>query len=119
MVLPNITRRLFMKGIGALAGKAAMPKAATNLLPDVKEAVKMDSAPWINSMVNAVKNVVDSGKSISLKSGAKINYLKKPRNQYEGHTLSVKTADGRDDIITFKEKEVYNYINTNSTTYNN
>ena len=103
MVLPNITRRLFMKGIGALAGKAAMPKAATNLLPDVKEAVKMDSAPWINSMVNAVKNVVDSGKSISLKSGAKINYLKKPRNEYEGHTLSVKTADGRDDIITFKE----------------
>jgi hypothetical protein len=103
MVLPNITRRLFMKGIGALAGKAVMPKMATKLLPDVKEAVKMDSAPWINSMVNAVKNVVDSGKSISLKSGAKINYLKKPRNEYEGHTLSVKTADGNDDIITFKE----------------
>jgi hypothetical protein len=103
MVLPNITRRLFMKGIGALASKAVMPKMATKLLPDVKEAVKMDSAPWINSMVNAVKNVVDSGKSISLKSGAKINYLKKPRNEYEGHTLSVKTADGGDDIITFKE----------------
>ena len=53
MVLPNITRRLFMKGIGALASKVVMPKMATKLLPDVKEAVKMDSAPWINSMVNA------------------------------------------------------------------
>ena len=103
MVLPNITRRLFMKGIGALAGKAVMPKTVTNLLPDIKKAVKMDSAPWINSMVNAVKSVADSGKGISLGSGAKIKYLKGPRNEYEGHTLAVKTADGNDDIITFKE----------------
>ena len=103
MVLPNITRRAFMKGIGALAGKAALPKMATKLLPDIKEAVKMDSAPWINSMVNAVKSVADSGKGISLGSGAKIKYLKGPRNEYEGHTLAVKTADGNDDIITFKE----------------
>jgi len=107
MVLPAISRRLFLKGLGALAGKAALPKAATNLLPDVKEAVKMDSAPWINSMVNAVKYVANSGKGdvLELGSGAKIKYLKAPQNQYQPHKLSIKTADGNEDFINFKESK--------------
>jgi len=99
----NISRRLFLKGLGALAGKAALPKTVTNLLPDVKKAVKMDSAPWINSMVNTVKKAADTGQSFSLGNGAKISYLKAPQNQYQPHQLSIKTVDGFEDRINFKE----------------
>jgi len=103
--IANISRRLFLKGLGAVAGKAALPKTVTNLLPDVKEAVKMDSAPWINSMVNTVKKAADTGQSFSLGNGAKISYLKAPKNKYEPHQLSIKTVDGFEDRINFKESK--------------
>ena len=105
MVLPAISRRLFLKGLGALAGKAALPKAATNLLPDVKEAVKMDSAPWIESMVKMAKVSVDQRAPIKLPNGTEISYLKAPQNQYQPHKLSIKTADGNEDFINFKESK--------------
>jgi len=103
MVLPAISRRLFLKGLGALAGKAALPKMATKLLPDVKKAVNMDSAPWIESMVKMAKVSVDQRAPIKLPNGVEISYLKAPQNQYQPHQLSIKTADGFEDRINFKE----------------
>ncbi len=105
MVLPAISRRLFMKGLGALAGKAALPKTVSNLLPDVKETVKMDSAPWIESMVKMAKVSVDQRAPIKLPNGTEISYLKAPQNQYQPHKLSIKTADGNEDFINFKESK--------------
>lgn len=92
-----------MKGLGALAGKAALPKMATKLLPDVKKAVNMDSAPWIESMVKMAKVSVDQRAPIKLPNGVEISYLKAPQNQYQPHQLSIKTADGFEDRINFKE----------------
>jgi hypothetical protein len=65
----------------------------------------MDSAPWINSMVNTVKQAADTGQSFSLGNGAKISYLKAPKNKYEPHQLSIKTVDGFEDRINFKESK--------------
>ena len=79
MVLPSLTRRAFMKGLGALAGKAALPKTVTNLLPDVKKAVNMDSAPWIENMVNMARANVASRAPILFGNGTKISYLKAPK----------------------------------------
>ena len=55
MVLPNITRRLFMKGLGALAGSTALPKGIASLA--TKEAVKTIpyAPPWVNSLVGTLK----------------------------------------------------------------
>ena len=103
MVIPNISRRLFLKGLGALASKAALPIAATNILAGVKEAVNMDSAPWIESMVKMAKVSVDQRAPIKLPNGVEISYLKAPQNQYQPHQLSIKTADGNEDLINFKE----------------
>ena len=38
MVIPSITRRAFMKGIAALAGKAAMPKTPQKEKNPVKKS---------------------------------------------------------------------------------
>ena len=38
-----------------------------------------------------------------LPNGTEIFYLKKPLNKYDSHKLSVKTADGKEDLINFKE----------------
>ena len=54
MVLPNITRRLFMKGIGALAAKSAMPKGVTKALSGVGEKSVDYAPPWVSSMVKTL-----------------------------------------------------------------
>ena len=55
MVLPAITRRLFMKGIGALAGSTALPKSVPKALSGVStEGVKY-APPWVNSLVGTLK----------------------------------------------------------------
>ena len=108
----NLTRRALLKGIGALAAKAAMPKVATKLLPNVqKELPLKDAVPWVKTMTNMLKDVVDTnvknpyitGLSKKLPNGTEISYLKSPQNQYQPHTLSIKTADGNEDLINFKE----------------
>jgi len=104
MVLPNITRRLFMKGIGALAAKAAMPKVATKLLPNVqKELPLKDAVPWVKNMVHIAKVSVAQKAPLKLPNGTEISYLKKPLNEYDSHKLAIKTADGNEDLINFKE----------------
>ena len=57
MVLPAITRRLFMKGIGALAGSKVLPKGLADIA--VKEVVKEIpyAPPWVSGMLNALKGV--------------------------------------------------------------
>ena len=48
MVIPSITRRAFMKGIAALAGKSAIPKTVSKAMEAVTpSSVNVDSAPWI------------------------------------------------------------------------
>ena len=55
MVLPNITRRLFMKGIGALVGSKVLP--VTTLKALTKESVKKIpyAPPWVSSMINTLQ----------------------------------------------------------------
>ena len=55
MVLPAISRRLFMKGIGALAASKALPKGLANIA--TKEAVKKIpyAPPWVSSMINTLQ----------------------------------------------------------------
>ena len=55
MVLPNITRRLFMKGLGALAGKAALPKGVTKVLSEVGKKSVDYAPPWANAMLNTLQ----------------------------------------------------------------
>ena len=55
MVLPAISRRLFMKGIAALAGSKALPKGLANIA--TKEAVKKIpyAPPWVGNLVNTLQ----------------------------------------------------------------
>ena len=110
------TRRNFMKGLGSLALSNALP-GGMKVLPNVKAqtlgraplALK-DAVPWVKSMTNTLKEIVDSGKvvdyidkGIKLPNGTEIFYLSKPLNKYDSHKLSIKTADGSEDLINFKE----------------
>ena len=93
-----------MKGIGALAAKAAMPKVATKLLPNVqKELPLKDAVPWVKNMVHIAKVSVAQKAPLKLPNGTEISYLKKPLNEYDSHKLAIKTADGNEDLINFKE----------------
>jgi len=55
MVLPTISRRLFMKGIGALAGSKVLPKGLADIA--TKEVVKKIpyAPPWVSSLVNTLQ----------------------------------------------------------------
>jgi len=105
MVIPSITRRAFMKGIAALAGKSAIPKTVSKAMEAVTpSSVNVDSAPWIQNMVGSLKNIVDNRKLESLlPNGAEVRYVKAPANEFDSHTLSIKTADGDRDFIKYHE----------------
>ena len=70
MVLPAISRRLFMKGIGALAGSTALPKGIASLA--TKEAVKKIpyAPPWVGSFVNMFYRIPLIGKPVRVGNGA-------------------------------------------------
>ena len=55
MVIPAISRRLFMKGIAALAGSKALPKGIASLA--TKEVVKEIpyAPPWVGNLVNTLQ----------------------------------------------------------------
>ena len=105
MVIPSITRRAFMKGIAALAGKSAIPKTVSKAMEAVTpSSVNVDSAPWIQNMVGSLKSIVDNRKLESLlPNGAEVRYVKAPANEFDSHTLSIKTADGDRDFIKYHE----------------
>ena len=100
----NLTRRALLKGIGALAAKAAMPKVVTKILPNVqKELPLKDAVPWVKNMVQMAKASVAQRAPLKLPNGTEISYLKKPLNEYDSHKLAIKTADGNEDLINFRE----------------
>jgi len=104
--LGMMSRRKFLKGMGATAAHAALPKSAMKLAAPVAQAAKLslpDAVPWVKSMTNMLKGVVDSKKGIKLPNGTEIFYLKKPHTQWDSHKLSIKTADGSEDLVNFKE----------------
>ena len=58
----NLTRRAFLKGIGALAAKAAVPKLPIPKIrePYLERMKNLSGAPpWVASMTNMLKDVVD------------------------------------------------------------
>jgi len=75
MVLPALTRRAFMKGIGALAGSKVLPKGITKALSGVStEGVKY-APPWINSMLKTLKGTPTHGSNFNfakLANGAEV-----------------------------------------------
>jgi len=75
MVLPAITRRAFMKGIGALAGSKVLPKGITKALSGVStEGVKY-APPWINAMLKTLKGTPTHGSNFNfakLANGAQV-----------------------------------------------
>jgi len=100
----NLTRRAFMKGIGALAGSKVLPKGLTKILPDVQKELPLnDAVPWVKNMVHMAKASVAQRAPIKLPNGTEISYLSKPKYDWDSHKLAIKTADGNEDLINFKE----------------
>ena len=116
----NLTRRAFLKGIGALAAKAAVPKLPIPKIrePYLERMKNLSGAPpWVASMTNMLKDVVDinaknpnirgrlplTQASKKLPNGTEIHYLGSPLNKYDSHKLAIKTADGNEDLINFRE----------------
>ena len=102
MVIPNITRRAFMKGIAALAGKSAIPKTVSKAMEAVTpSSVNVDSAPWIQNMVGSLKNIVDNRKlEALLPNGAEVRYVKAPANEFDSHSLPRPRPPMSDVFIT-------------------
>ena len=60
--LGMMSRRKFLKGMGATAASSAMPKGLVKLAPEVVKKGAMNFAPpWVNGMLSALKNVKDLG----------------------------------------------------------
>jgi hypothetical protein len=117
MVLPAITRRLFMKGLGALAGTKVLPKGLADIA--TKEAVKKIpyAPPWVSSLVNTLQRSPLKGqagtKMIPFKVGNNAEIIKLDAKAYRlaqgsgtekiSH-FRVKTADYKmyDDVTIAK-----------------
>ena len=102
----SASRRKFLKQAGATAAATAVPKSILKGASTMAQASKLplpDAVPWVKTMTNMLKGVVDSKKAIKLPNGTEIFYLKKPLNKYDSHKLSIKTADGSEDLVNFKE----------------
>ena len=102
----SASRRKFLKQASATAAATAVPKSILKGASTLAQASKLplpDAVPWVKTMTNMLKGVVDSKKAIKLPNGTEIFYLKKPLNKYDSHKLSIKTADGSEDLINFKE----------------
>ena len=93
-----------MKGIGALAGSKVLPKGLTKILPDVQKELPLnDAVPWVKNMVHMAKASVAQRAPIKLPNGTEISYLSKPKYDWDSHKLAIKTADGNEDLINFRE----------------
>ena len=84
MVIGPISRRLFMKGLGALAGSKVLPKGLADIA--TKEVVKKIpyAPPWVSSMVNILQrspalgrpNLGVSGNFLTAKAGNNAGIVK-------------------------------------------
>ena len=60
--LGMMSRRKFLKGMGATAASSAMPKGLVKLAHEVVKKGAMNFAPpWVNGMLSALKNIKDLG----------------------------------------------------------
>jgi len=68
----SASRRKFLKQASATAAATAIPKSALKLAAPVAQASKLplpDAVPWVKTMTNMLKGVVDSKKAIKLPNG--------------------------------------------------
>jgi len=102
-----MSRRKFLKGLGATAAQAALPRV--RVAEPVKEIAKkaaFDFAPpWVSQMATALGSVVKHKKPVKLPNGTVIEYLKKPHTQWDSHKLAVKTVDGNEDLVNYKARK--------------
>ena len=124
--LGKMSRRRFLKGMGATAAATAVPKSILKGASSLAQASKLslpNAVPWVKSMTNTLKSFVDASGPLALKStnlkskelinlkklnkklpnGTTIHYLEPPKYDWDSHKLVIKTADGKEDAINFKE----------------
>ena len=114
--LGMMSRRKFLKGMGATAASAALPKGVLKLAAPVSKVIKGNlpmpatTPPWIQSMVGMLRKA-GSGET-RLSNGTVIDVYdivnKNPhaKGTYGQHTIKqakITTADGYSDDISFSE----------------
>ena len=104
----NQSRRKFLKQSGAAVAAAGVPKSLLKGASTLAQASKLslpNAVPWVRTMTNMLKGAVDSKKPVTkLPNGTEIFYMKGPKYEWDKtHQLSVKTADGKEDLINFRE----------------
>jgi len=103
---PKLSRRKFLKGMGATVASAALPGSRTLAAPTVKSLMERRlsfAPPWVAKMTSALNLAVNKKGITKLPNGTTIEYIKGPLTKYDNHKLSVKTADGNEDLVNFKE----------------
>ena len=101
-----MSRRKFLKGVGAVAAQTALPRGALKLAPSIAKKAAFDFAPpWISQMATALGSAVKHKKPVKLPNGTVIEYLKKPHTEYDSHKLAVKTVDGEEDLVNYKARK--------------
>ena len=115
MVIGPISRRMFMKGVGALAGSKALPRSAAKFFESISTVAKADMSkapPWIQNMVNILSHspgsthangmtITNMGSLIGNPRSSLTRLAGKEKKGYD--VFSVKTVDGNDDLIHFKD----------------
>ena len=103
----SASRRKFLKQASVTAAATAIPKSILKGASSLAQASKLPmptAVPWVKNMANMLKGAVDNKKAITkLPNGTVIEYLKKPHTQWDSHKLAVKTADGKEDLINYRE----------------
>jgi hypothetical protein len=104
--LGNMSRRKFLKGMGATAAHAALPRVMAEPTKAVAKKAAFDFAPpWVSQMATALETAVKHKKQVKLPNGTVIYYLKKPHTEYDSHKLAVKTVDGEEDLVNYKARK--------------
>ena len=106
-LLPKMSRRKFLKGAAATAASAALPRSALkSTVPTVKSLMERRlsfAPPWVAKMTSALNLAVNKKGVTKLPNGTTVEYIKGPHTKYDSHKLAVKTADGNEDLVNFKE----------------
>lgn len=104
--LGQMSRRKFLKGMGATAAHAALPRVMAEPAKAVAKKAAFDFAPpWISQMATSLETAVKYKKPVKLPNGTVIEYLKKPHTEYDSHKLAVKTVDGNEDLVNYKARK--------------
>ena len=126
--LGMMSRRKFMKGVGATAASAALPRSAMKLAaPAAKKVALSFAPPWVNGMLSALKSAplhtaaVDfaklgnnahiakiGSKKIKIwghegKAGTESHFRVKSSDMVEGDKIAGKADDFWDDVVLTEE----------------